>query len=108
MMGALTLALAVSLANMVSFEALMILWVIAGLGQSFADMPSQILIAENISLAQQGKVYGSHFAWSHLWWAIGYIVAGFAGTWFKTYDFLIGGLLALVLLAILCLHRFLK
>ena len=108
MMGALTLALAVSLANMVSFEALMILWIIAGLGQSFADMPSQILIAENISLAQQGKVYGSHFAWSHLWWAIGYIVAGFAGTWFKTYDFLIGGLLALVLLAILCLHRFLK
>lgn len=104
--GALILASAISLANIVSYEALIILWVIAGLGQSYADMPSQILIAENINLEQQGKVYGSHFAWTHLWWAIGYIIAGYTGTYFKTNDFLIGGVLSLIFLAVICLYRF--
>jgi NRE family putative nickel resistance protein-like MFS transporter len=104
--GALILSSAISLANVVSYEALIILWVIAGLGQSYADMPSQILIAENINLEQQGKVYGSHFAWTHLWWAIGYIIAGYTGTYYKTNDFLIGGILSLIFLAGICLHRF--
>ena len=103
--GALILASAVSLANIVSYEVLIILWVIAGLGQSYADMPSQILIAENINLEQQGKVYGSHFAWTHLWWAIGYIIAGYTGTNFKTHDFLIGGVLSLIFLAVIFLYR---
>ena len=103
--GALILASAVSLANIVSYEVLIILWVIAGLGLSYADMPSQILIAENINLEQQGKVYGSHFAWTHLWWAIGYIIAGYTGTNFKTHDFLIGGVLSLIFLAVIFLYR---
>jgi len=80
---------------------LLILWVVAGLGQSFTEMPSQILIAENIELDQQGKVYGSHFAWSHLWWAIGYPIAGLTGTYFIGNEFLIGGILTLILLAML-------
>lgn len=104
--GALILSSAISLANIVSYQALIILWVIAGLGQSYADMPSQILIAENINLEQQGKVYGSHFAWTHLWWAIGYIIAGYTGTHYKTSDFLIGGILSLLILAGISLHRF--
>jgi NRE family putative nickel resistance protein-like MFS transporter len=103
--GTLILASAVSLANIVSYEVLTILWVIAGLGQSYADMPSQILIAENISLEQQGKVYGSHFAWTHLWWAIAYIIAGYTGMNFKSDDFLIGGVLSLSLLAVISLYR---
>jgi NRE family putative nickel resistance protein-like MFS transporter len=103
--GALILSSAISLANIVSYEILLILWVIAGLGQSYADMPSQILIAENINPGQQGKVYGSHFAWTHLWWAIGYILAGYTGTYFKNYDFFIGGALSLCLLAVICLYR---
>jgi MFS transporter, NRE family, putaive nickel resistance protein len=104
--GALILSSAISLTNIVSYQALIILWVIAGLGQSYADMPSQILIAENINLKQQGKVYGSHFAWTHLWWAIGYIIAGYTGTYYKTSDFLIGGILSLLILAGICFHRF--
>ena len=98
--GVLMLAIAVSLGNIVPFVILLLLWIIAGLGQSFAEMPSQILIAENIDLDQQGKVYGSHFAWSHLWWAIGYPIAGLTGTYFKSNEFFIGGILTLVLLGI--------
>lgn len=99
--GVLMLAISVSIANFASYWMLLILWVIAGLGQSFTEMPSQILIAENIELDQQGKVYGSHFAWSHLWWAIGYPIAGLTGTYFLGNEFLIGGILTLILLAML-------
>lgn len=106
--GALMLAISVSLGNYVSFWILLILWIIAGLGQSYTEMPSQILIAENIELQQQGKVYGSHFAWSHLWWAIGYPIAGFTGTYFKSTEFLIGGLLTMFLLLILSVYRYVK
>ncbi len=68
----------------------------AGLGQSLAEMPSETLIAENIASADQGKVYGSHFAFSHLWWAITYPIAGYFGTAFPANEFLYGGLLTLV------------
>ena len=99
--GALMLSVSVSLGNYVSFSVLLVLWIIAGLGQSYTEMPSQILIAENIALEQQGKVYGSHFAWSHLWWAIGYPIAGFTGIYFKNNEFLIGGMITFTLLIIL-------
>ena len=104
--GAFMLALSISFANYVPFKVLLVFWIIAGLGQSFTEMPSQILIAENIDLEQQGKVYGSHFAWSHLWWAIGYPIAGFTGTYFKNNDFFIGGMGTLLLLTILCFYLF--
>jgi NRE family putative nickel resistance protein-like MFS transporter len=106
LMGALLIAVSVSLANIMPFEMLLLLWILAGMGLSFADMPSQILIAENIPLEQQGKAYGSHFAWSHLWWAIGYPISGISGIYFVHHDFMIGGLLALGLLAIICIYRF--
>lgn len=106
--GALILGLSVSMANFVPIEAFIVLWIIAGLGQNFACMPSQILIAENIRLEEQGKVYGSHFAWTHLWWALGYVIAGFTGIYFNRYDFLFGGLLSLSLLILLSLYRYLK
>ncbi len=106
--GALMLGLAVSLAGFVSFPMLIFLWIMAGLGISYADMPSQILIAENIDRAQQGKAYGSHFAWTHVWWASGYIIAGVTGTYLKDFDFLAGGLLALAFLTVLVLSRFNK
>lgn len=101
--GAFILGAAVLSANFVSFNTLIVLWVIAGLGISFADMPSQILIAENIEAGQQGKAYGSHFAWTHVWWATGYIMAGVSGTYLKHSCFLAGGLAALVFLFILLL-----
>jgi NRE family putative nickel resistance protein-like MFS transporter len=65
--GALMLGVSILAANIVSFDTMTVLWIFAGIGISFADMPSQILIAENISAGQQGKAYGSHFAWTHVW-----------------------------------------
>ncbi len=40
-------------------------------------------------------MYGAHFAWSHLWWAFAYPLAGFLGTHYATGSFLWGGLVAL-------------
>lgn len=98
--GALIIGIAISLANFVPYKGLMLLWILAGIGQTLADMPSETLIGENIEPQDQGKVYGSHFAFSHLWWAIAYPVAGFLGTYFPERDFLYGGLLTLGLAAI--------
>ncbi|WP_276348119.1 MFS transporter [Daejeonella sp. JGW-45] len=97
--GATLLATAICFTNFVGYELMLILWVFAGLGQSFAEMPTETLIGETISKNEQGKVYGSHFAFSHLWWAFAYPIAGFAGSHYKGYDFLIGGIVSLVLLA---------
>lgn len=95
--GVIVLGLSVSLANLVPFSLLMVLWLFAGIGQSLAEMPSETLIAENIASENQGKVYGSHFAFSHLWWALSYPLAGFIGLNFPEKGFLYGGLLTLVL-----------
>ncbi len=94
--GAIVLGVSISFANYVPYAVLMGLWLLAGLGQSLAEMPSETLIAENITSENQGKVYGSHFAFSHLWWAIAYPIAGFLGTSFPERGFLYGGILTLV------------
>ncbi|MCT4317748.1 MFS transporter [Flavobacterium sp.] len=106
--GAMMIGITISVANFVPFEGLMLLWVLAGIGQTLADMPSETLIGENIEPQDQGKVYGSHFAFSHLWWAIAYPIAGFVGTKFRGTDFLYGGLLTItiVILAIVLLKPF--
>lgn len=93
--GAILLGASICFANFVPIAALVVLWVFAGLGQSLAEMPSETLIGENIAAAEQGKVFGSHFAFSHLWWAIAYPIAGFLGTAYPNLDFLIGGVLTL-------------
>lgn len=103
--GALLLGLSICFANYVSYPVLIIFWLLAGLGQSLAEMPSETLIAENIASQDQGKVYGSHFAFSHLWWAIAYPLAGFLGAGFQGEDFLYGGIITLVL-AIMALLLF--
>ncbi len=94
-LGAFLLGITISFANFVPYTALLILWIFAGLGQSLAEMPSETLIGENIPSEDQGKVYGSHFAFSHLWWAIAYPIAGYLGTRFPDSDFLYGGLFTL-------------
>lgn len=104
--GAFMLGIAVTLANFASFGLLTALWVLAGLGISYCDMPSQILIAENIVPEHQGKAYGSHFAWSHLWWATGYIFAGITGSLLKNHDFFTGGITALAILGMILTYRF--
>lgn len=92
--GALILALAISITNFVGYSVMMVLWLFAGLGQSLAEMPSETLIGENIAENEQGKVYGSHFAFSHLWWAIAYPIAGFLGSRYPGEDFFYGGLIS--------------
>lgn len=103
--GALLLGISICLVNYFGYVTLLVLWLFAGLGQSLAEMPSETLIAETISSEDQGKVYGSHFAFSHLWWAIAYPIAGFLGSQFPKTDFLYGGILTLSL-AILCVIIF--
>ncbi len=95
--GALLLGVSILFANFVSFPVLLVFWLLAGLGQSLADMPSETLIAENIASENQGKVFGSHFAFSHLWWAIAYPIAGYLGTTFPYKSFFYGGIITLVL-----------
>ena len=95
--GAILLGLSICFANYVPYTALLFLWLLAGLGQSLAEMPSETLIAENIASADQGKVYGSHFAFSHLWWAIAYPIAGFSGSHFSSNGFLYGGIATIIL-----------
>ncbi|EIJ39354.1 arabinose efflux permease family protein [Galbibacter orientalis DSM 19592] len=101
--GALVLGLSISAANYLNFSLLFVFWIFAGLGQSLAEIPSETLIGENIADEEQGKVYGSHFAFSHLWWAIAYPIAGLLGTNFPEKEFLYGGILALSLLLIMFL-----
>jgi NRE family putative nickel resistance protein-like MFS transporter len=93
----------ISLANFVPYTVLLFVWMLAGLGQGFTYLPSQIMVAENIPIHEQGRVYGAHFAWVHLFWGIGYILAGVTGTYFNTREFLSGAAIALFLFAIVLL-----
>jgi len=95
--GALLISVSVSFANFVSFNGLVVLWILAGIGQTLADLPSETLIGENINVKDQANVYGSHFAFSHLWWFIAYPVAGFLGNTFPDRSFLYGGIMSLFL-----------
>ncbi|WP_426491452.1 hypothetical protein [Hymenobacter sp. 102] len=63
------------------------------------NLATQTIIAEQTPEEYQGRVYGAHFAWSHLWWAFAYPLAGWLGTRFPTHSFWWGGLLGLLLLA---------
>src|SRR5215213_2171075 len=90
LIGGGLVCVSIAFGNYVAFIPLFILWAIAGFAQTLAEMPSQILIAEKIPKEEHGKVYGAHFAWSHLWWAIGYPIAGFSGVYFRNNEFLIG------------------
>ena len=67
LLGGGLVCVSIAFGNYVVFIPFLILWLIAGFGQTLAEMPSQILIAENIPKEEHGKVYGAHFAWSHLW-----------------------------------------
>ncbi len=91
-----------------SLWLLMLLWLVAGFGQNLAEIPSQMLIAERIPLEQQGRVYGAHFAWSHVWWAIGYPIAGFLGTQFSNISFLVAGCISLSILFIIFITHYSK
>jgi MFS transporter, NRE family, putaive nickel resistance protein len=103
--GALILTLALLPAQVADVYALMCLWLLAGTGESLVNVPTQTLLADLIAPNLQGRVYGAHFAWSHLWWVMAYPLAGWLGQQGSTNiatppRFLVGGLLGLGVLGI--------
>jgi NRE family putative nickel resistance protein-like MFS transporter len=103
LIGGVLMSIAIAFGNFVVFNVLFILWLVAGFSQTLAEIPAQILIAEQIQKEEHGKVYGAHFAWSHLWWAIGYPIAGFTGTHFQSREFLIGAAISIILFVLIVL-----
>jgi NRE family putative nickel resistance protein-like MFS transporter len=99
--GALVTSLAILPANLANFAPLLALWFVAGAGQNWVNLPVQTLIADRIPEAVQGRVYGAHFAWSHLWWAGAYPLAGWLGSALPTTSFWYGGVIGLALLAVI-------
>jgi MFS transporter, NRE family, putaive nickel resistance protein len=100
LIGATLITLALFPANYANLAPLMLLWFVAGAGQSLVNLPTQTLIADRIPSTVQGRVYGAHFAWSHLWWAISYPLAGWLGSNFAEREFLYGSLVGLMLLVV--------
>ncbi len=98
--GGLLIVAALLPANDVGLAPLILLWSIAGCGQSLINLSMQTLIADRTPKAIQGRVYGAHFAWSHLWWAVAYPLAGWLGSAFPDRTFLYGSLVGLGLLSI--------
>jgi len=78
--GSVLITSAILPANYVGLVPLMLLWAIAGMGQVLVNLPTQTLIADRIPSNFQGRLYGAHFAWSHLWWAVSYPIAGWLGS----------------------------
>ncbi|MGR3273702.1 MFS transporter [Acaryochloris marina NIES-2412] len=85
--GTLLIALALLPAHQVFFSGLLLLWATAGIGQTLVNVTTQTLIADRVSVEMQGRVYGAHFALSHLWWALSYPLAGWMGNHLATYFF---------------------
>ncbi|WP_256875005.1 MFS transporter [Nostoc sp. C052] len=98
--GAILITLSLLRANYASLSLLMVLWLMAGFGQNCVNLPTQTLIADRIPRDAQGRVYGAHFAWSHLWWAISYPLAGWLGSKFPEGEFLYSSLVGLALLVV--------
>ena len=99
-MGAAVITIVLLPVNYVSLAPLMILWLIAGAGQTLVNLPTQALIADRIPTTALGRVYGAHFAWSHLWWGISYPLSGWLGSNFAQAQFLYGSLVGLALLVV--------
>ncbi len=98
--GAVLITLALLPANLMNLGGLLLLWVIAGVGQTLVNVPTQMLIADRVAVALQGRVYGAHFAWSHLWWVFSYPLAGWMDSYSPTYNFFYSSLMGLVLLIV--------
>ncbi len=98
-LAAMLIISAISAASFVPYAVLLVLWMIAGMGQGFTYLPSQVMVAENMEIQEQGRVYGAHFAWVHLFWGIGYVFAGITGSYLQPRPFLAGGAVALALFA---------
>lgn len=99
--GVFIIASCITPANYVGIFPLVGLWLFAGMGQSWIEIPSQTMIAKRIPIEDQGKVYGAHFAWSHLWWAIAYPISGYLGVNYFKQNFFIGGIMSFILIFVI-------
>ncbi|HSN44591.1 MAG TPA: MFS transporter [Propionibacteriaceae bacterium] len=88
--GAVLTTMAVLPGDVSPYGPLLALWAFAGVGQNWVNLPAETLIAERTDDSAQGRVYGAHFAWSHLWWVLAYPLAGFLAATFPDRTFLIG------------------
>jgi MFS transporter, NRE family, putaive nickel resistance protein len=99
--GAGLITFALLPAGYANLSFLMVLWLLAGIGQNCVNLPTQTLIADRIPSDTQGQVYGAHFAWSHLWWVVSYPLAGWLGSSkASSSEFFYGSLIGLVLLVV--------
>jgi NRE family putative nickel resistance protein-like MFS transporter len=98
--GAIVMTLVLFPANHINLSGLLILWLLAGIGQTLVNLTMQTMIAERVALEIQGRVYGAHFAWSHLWWVFAYPLAGWMGNKFPDANFFFGSLVSSILLII--------
>lgn len=103
LIGAVLTSLAILPGDVVALAPLMALWLVAGVGQNWVNLPTETLLAERTDESAQGRVYGAHFAWSHLWWAFAYPLASLLSTRFTNHAFLSGGLIALAVLLLVVL-----
>lgn len=103
LLGAALTSIAILPADGAALVPLMALWLVAGVGQNWVNLPTETLLAERTEETAQGRVYGAHFAWSHLWWAFAYPLASLLGTLAPDRAFLLGGLAALAMLAVVAL-----
>jgi MFS transporter, NRE family, putaive nickel resistance protein len=87
---------AIAPANAANFTSLLMLWLLAGIGQVMVNLPTQMLIADRVAIEIQGRVYGAHFAWSHLWWAFAYPIAGGLGSRWPEQNFFYSGVTGLI------------
>jgi MFS transporter, NRE family, putaive nickel resistance protein len=98
--GVALMILALLPANFAGLSGLLVLWSLAGMGQTFVNLPTQLLIAARVAVELQGRVYGAQFAWSHLWWVGAYPLAGWMGKQGSAYFFYSGLLAAVMLLGV--------
>lgn len=101
--GATLMTMVLLPANHVDLRELFLLWGIAGIGQTLVNVPTQTLIAERVAVEVQGRVYGTHFALSHLWWGLSYPLAGWLVSAFPNHNFFYSSLLGFILLTIVAI-----
>jgi len=100
LLGGMLITIALMPASYVGLSLLLVLWLVAGAGQTFVNVSAQTLIADRTPTEFQGRVYGAQFAWSHLWWVFSYPLAGWLGSHQQEVPFLYGSFIGLVLLVL--------
>lgn len=66
---------------MESFESLLLLWFVLGLGFSAAQTPAGRLLKRSASRADGPDIFTAQFSLSHACWLITYPIAGWVGAW---------------------------